>query len=63
MKPKTPKPHIDAVWDELFEAWVHPFKCECCKDGPGCWLYLEGIYRGKCVYLGPYYGYIEVKDE
>lgn len=67
-------PPTKPIWDELYSygtiwekrAWVIPWSCECCKS---CWLrtneYGQPIKLGdkiKCVWDGPYKGYIEVLD-
>jgi hypothetical protein len=51
----APPTNLDAV----YEAWVVPWSCPCCNK---CWLVIKGKGIGKCVYGGPYKGYIEVPE-
>ena len=47
-------PKHDPVFDEI----VIPWTCPCCTK---CWMIVEGKRKGRCVYGGPYKGYVEVE--
>lgn len=38
---------------------VVPHNCACCRT---CWLYVEGPWKGICVYRGPYRGYVTIPE-
>jgi len=47
---------IDKFWcdgKDIIE--IEPYSCLCCTK---CWFIAKGKKRGKCVYGGPYLGYI-----
>ncbi len=38
---------------------VQPYSCPCCTK---CWRYMHGPKEGRCLYEGPYLGYIDVEE-
>lgn len=47
------------VQDSVFSEIVIPHKCPVCRK---CWLVVYGRNAGKCVYGGPYRGYLELRE-
>lgn len=50
---------INPVHDKVYEQIVVPVSCSCCNK---CWLIVGGSYPGRCVWGGPYNGYVELKE-
>ncbi len=46
-----------SYWDPVFLDNVVPTKCEVCLK---CW---KSMTTGRCLYGGPFLGYVEVPDE
>ena len=52
---------IDKFWcDGKNIIEIEPHNCPCCTK---CWMVTRGLYTGRCVYLGPYKGYVHVRED
>ena len=50
---------INSYARHIHEVAVAATSCPCCKS---CWAYAAGPYEGRCVYGGPFTGYVRIEE-